>query len=1299
MAIYDSYTKNTSSGYTPGAPIVLRDEQKEAVRKAKARFKGQKGRKFLWNAKMRFGKTLSALQLVKELDARRTLIVTHRPVVDANFREDFDKIFQDSADWIYASRSDNGGTGEIASLEKELSGNSEKHYVFFASMQYLCRSNLVNSKVNADDNALKHLILNNEWDLVVVDEAHEATTGDTLGGAVVKYLSGKKANVLHLSGTPFNLYYEFADSEIFTWDYIQEQTKKAKLKADGVPDCENPYITLPKMNIFTYDLKNLRGGIQVPDGAQFSPSEFFRTWSGNPKKDKAEMPEGAKGKFVHEEAVNNFLNLLCGGEDGGNNYPFSTEEYQENFNHTLWVVPGVKEAKALTELLRNHEIFGHGAFNIINVAGDGDGSDEERSNALDKVLNAIGEAPDQTSTITISCGRLTTGVTVAPWTAVFYLKGSDNTSAATYMQTIFRVQSAHVYKGKMKSECYVFDFAPDRSLRAVAETAKFYNLDAKQRAVASQASEDSDFAKLREFMSFCPVISLDGGEMKPFDEHRLFDQLNSIYIDRIISSGYTDNALFNKDAIMQMDPDALKVLDSLDAKDQINSKGKGKCNHKLNMADNGLNGRGGAPDSDPGDGSQSQPSGLTDEQKAERKAKREELEKRRAKLRDITIRIPLLIFGGEFNDDDDIKLENFTRKVKDESWREFMPKGISKDDFNKLKKGINASMFVKAGRQIRKMTRDADSMHVEERIAMIAKVHDWFNNPNKETVLTPWRVVNMHLSDCLGGYCFMNESFTGPNEIEVPTQDGSLFEFAETIQPRFVSRGDVTREVFGCDSERPIAKTSSGDSAAVLAKDGSLRPANVMGIKILEINSKTGLYPLYATYSLYRNRLQDFIDAGLVADRREDLSVEEEQVVWDDVLQNNLYVISNTDMAEGITRRTLYGFREVKGTHIKHEPIVEQAKTDIDALSLRLRSNLFWNGKNSSNTMLKFTAVIGNPPYQINDGSGATTDASNPIYHEFVRLSKMVSSNYVSLIIPSKWMIGGKPILKKFKDEMFEDKHLTQFFDFENGRYLFTSAYNDGGICYFLRNSDVSVDKLKYSYTNINGIRQYSTKTLKTEGIDIVVRDILQEPIITKVLKNSTCLSTIISKTKPFGIRKDLFNKPERYPFANPSVNKFNNSVLIFGVKGIKGGAKRTQAFINRDTVSKNKEWIDKYKIFFTTSYSANAATPPAHIESNPEEVCTETFIVIGPFELKDTMLNCSKYLNTTFLKALLFFGHGTMQVTADVFRFVPLQDFSAESDVPWDKSIEEIDEYLFDKYDLSYTERDFIRRMIKPMN
>src|SRR5690606_37457101 len=155
-----------------------------------------------------------------------------------------------------------------------------------------------------------------------------------------------------------------------------------------------------------------------------------------------------------------FLDLLV--EYGKHNYPFSSQEYRDNFRHTLWMVPGVKEAKALSNLLKEHRIFQH--FKIVNDAGD---EDEEANSdyALNLVMDAIADKPEETRTITLSCGRLTTGVSVPAWSAVFMLSGSSSTSASSYLQTIFRVQTPATIAGKIKTNCYVFDFAPDRTLK------------------------------------------------------------------------------------------------------------------------------------------------------------------------------------------------------------------------------------------------------------------------------------------------------------------------------------------------------------------------------------------------------------------------------------------------------------------------------------------------------------------------------------------------------------------------------------------------------------------------------------------------------------------------------------------------------------------------------------------------------------------------------------------------------------------------------------------------------------------
>ena len=436
--------------------IEFRPEQVEAITKALRQFCTSTGRsedrtytpldkfrQFLWNAKMRFGKTLCALELARRMGVKRTLIVTHRPVVDKGWHEDFHKIF-DGTDYRYATRTDDESSGDFYSLNRRVT-DGKCRLVFFVSMQYLRRSTLVGGD---NDEQLKQDILKTDWDLVVVDEAHEGTR-TALGKRVIdQWLTKERTKLLHLSGTPFNLYEDFEDSEIYTWDYTKEQRAKREWdkKHPGEP---NPYAELPRMNIYTYDLGKLVSGY-VEEGQTFKFSEFFRVWTGNKKADLADLPSPDHvGRFVHEDDVLAFLDLLC-TKDDENNYPYSTEAFRQSFRHTLWVVPGVKEAKAMKALLEKHRIFKR--FTIKNVAGDGD-DDETRSNALDAVISAIGDRPEATSTITISCGRLTTGVTVKPWTAVFYMKGSDTTSAATYMQTIFRVQSPYINsEGKMKTE-------------------------------------------------------------------------------------------------------------------------------------------------------------------------------------------------------------------------------------------------------------------------------------------------------------------------------------------------------------------------------------------------------------------------------------------------------------------------------------------------------------------------------------------------------------------------------------------------------------------------------------------------------------------------------------------------------------------------------------------------------------------------------------------------------------------------------------------------------------------------------
>lgn len=437
-------------------PIIFRPEQKEAIEKTIQRFKN--GNKMLWNAKMRFGKTLSALQVAKEMKFKRTIIITHRPVVDDGWYEDFTKIFNNTDTYIYGSK--NKGYS-VEELEK-----TNKNYVYFASIQDLRGSEIVGGKYYKNDK-----IFEINWDFVIVDEAHEGTKtalGDEVITKIVKEGNNHDTKFLALSGTPFNILGEYGDDSIYTWDYIMEQASKKKWNIENFGD-SNPYEELPEMKIFTYNLGKLIGKdkyVEFEDKA-FNFREFFRTWTGNPDVDGKVLNDNTKiGEFVHKKDIESFLNLIT-KNDTNSNYPYSTKEYRDLFRHSLWMVPGVKEAKALSRMLKNHPVFGMG-FEIVNVAGEGD-EDVKSDDALKLVRKAIKDAGKTGYTITLSCGKLTTGVTIPEWTAVMMLSGSFFTSAANYLQTIFRVQSPCNMDGKIKTSCYVFDFAPDRTLKMVSE--------------------------------------------------------------------------------------------------------------------------------------------------------------------------------------------------------------------------------------------------------------------------------------------------------------------------------------------------------------------------------------------------------------------------------------------------------------------------------------------------------------------------------------------------------------------------------------------------------------------------------------------------------------------------------------------------------------------------------------------------------------------------------------------------------------------------------------------------------------
>ena len=1202
-------------------PIVFREEQVDAVDRTLTCFK--KKNEMLWDAKMRFGKTLTALQVVRESNGkfRRVIIVTHRPVVGSGWQEDFNKLFtKEDGYTFYRKSSLGGGVYEFndkveARNDRELArlDESGERFIYFASIQDLRGSQIVNGKYDKNRG-----VFNMDWDLVIVDEAHEGTQTD-LGKEVREHLVKKHTKVLSLSGTPFNILSQYDDDSVFVWDYVMEQKRKETWDEEH-PDEPNPYAALPRLNLYTYDLGAELDGFSEEDleGKAFNFREFFRTWTGDREIDHRPVPTDAKvGDFVHEDDVRSFLDLIS-GDSPKSRYPFATQEHRDLFRHTLWMVPGVASAKALSALLRKHRYFK--GYGIANVAGEGDDYEERHfDSALELVKKTIRE---NEYSITLSCGKLTTGVTVPEWTAVLMVAGSAVASAAQYMQTIFRVQSPGDLGGKMKTDCYAFDFAPDRALKVLAETAQV-----SCRVSKNDTTESNGRRVLGEFLNYCPVISISGTRMEAHDVKKMMASIKHIFVMKTIRNGFDDTSLYSNRLLELTDIDLKKFED---LRKIVGSSKQTKMAdtvyvNEQDFAEEEHESVGRSPRD-------------RRELSEEERAAREEMKRRRAEkknailiLRAISIRMPLLIYGADVPIEKVISIKEFPTLVDDESWAEFMPQGVTKAIFKKFVEYYDADVFAEAGTQIRKLAKSADKLSPTRRVQQIAKIFSYFKNPDKETVLTPWRVVNMHLADTIGGWCFYDENF------EKPLEDA----------PRHVLHGSVTQDVFG----KPDSK-------------------------ILEINSKSGLYPLYVAYSLYRRKLGEVSEDAV--------KPTELAKLWREVVARSLFVVCKTEMAATITKRTLVGYDEKAMVNTQYfKNLVEVLKTNPKKFYNKVCGGNAWNNKEFEMKMLKFDAVVGNPPYQSITGGGsekvvAATQAV-PIFNRFVEAATLLKPNYISMIIPARWYSGGIG-LNEFRNAMLHDKRIGKLFDFVDSRDCFTTADIAGGLCYFLWDAN-SYNEL-CEVTNVSKTTRVTlNRSLDAFG-DIFIRNNKAFSIIEKVKDRAD--SFVVSSVSPI----DVFGFPSK---ARGKSTSFPGAVSLIHSQGT--------GYVKRSDVKKNADMIDKYKVTIGILVPCNgevgidpkkgykSITTPRILK--PTEVTTFSYLVLGAFKTKNEAVNFKKFMLCKFPRYMLRLTFSSMHISKKNFILVPAMDFTKE----W------TDEALYDFFGLQEDERNEIERTMRSMD
>jgi len=481
----------------------LREEQARAVHDTKIYYQSHPGGEYLWNAKPRFGKTLSVYDFCKQVDAQTVLIVTNRPAIANSWYSDYVRFLGRESGYLFVSHVDAlAGQPHVLDeqgyLDAAAQGEEPYKRIEFVSLQDMKGSKYFGGEYDK----LQHLTELN-WDVLVIDEAHEGVDTYKTDLAFDRI---HRRFTLHLSGTPFKALAndKFAGDAIFNWTYADEQA--AKRNWQGAPGQQNPYANLPMLNLYTYQMSEIirdeiQQGVEIDGETQefaFDLNEFFKV-----------KPSGS---FEHEAEVDRFLDAMT----TQNKFPFSTPELRAELKHTFWLLNRVDSARALAKKLQAHPVFRD--YEVILAAGDGKLDDtDENQKSFDRVKAAIAH---HEKTITLSVGQLTTGVTIPEWSAVLML--SNLKSPALYMQAAFRAQNPCLFHEngtfRRKENAYVFDFDPARTLLIYEQFAN----DLSQDTASGKGDTEERKAHIQNLLNFFPVIGEDEeGEMIPLDAEKV----------------------------------------------------------------------------------------------------------------------------------------------------------------------------------------------------------------------------------------------------------------------------------------------------------------------------------------------------------------------------------------------------------------------------------------------------------------------------------------------------------------------------------------------------------------------------------------------------------------------------------------------------------------------------------------------------------------------------------------------------------------------------------------------------------
>lgn len=668
-----SVKERTKYELTRSENFKMRPEQVNAVERTQSYFLDikndahDKPAHFLWNAKMRFGKTFATYQLTKRMGWKRILVLTFKPAVETSWREDLYN-HKDFSGWKFSSKT-----------ESPDSINSSSPLICFGSFQdYLGKNSSGGIKVK------NQWVHDTDWDCVVLDEYHYGAWRENSKDLFeaedlneVKALEGegikifdrntfpiKADHFLYLSGTPFRALEsgEFIEEQIFNWTYSDEQEAK---RAWSGPD--NPYDIMPSMVLLTYQMPNeILAIAQGGEFDEFDLNEFFSA-DGDLENAQFKYPDAVQAwlNIIRGADLNAmYSNLKIGSGSGSVHWPFKQKNLLKILRHTFWFLPSISSCYAMKNLLIEPQNKFYHDFEVVVAAGKRAGVGVK---ALPPVLKAMGN-PQESSTIVLSCGKLTTGVSVRPWSGMFMLRNLN--SPETYFQAAFRVQTPWFLKNLdnkspnkielLKHECYVFDFAPSRALRQIMDYSCRLSMD-----------EVSPEKKVSEFIKFLPVLAFDGGSMREIDAAGILDIAMSGTSATLLARRWESSLLVNVDNStlerILHNPQALDALMQIEGFRSLNEE----INTIINKTEH-ISSTEKSPEDEVGD-----------DEKKEVKKERTEIDDLRKKIQKKLIkfatRIPIFMYLTDYREE---TLQDVITKLEPELFKKVT--GIGVQDFRLL---------------------------------------------------------------------------------------------------------------------------------------------------------------------------------------------------------------------------------------------------------------------------------------------------------------------------------------------------------------------------------------------------------------------------------------------------------------------------------------------------------------------------------------------------------------------------------------------------------------------------------------